>query len=137
MMTSALMGSGSQPVSVELQGSDIDKLIVFANKLKKRMEGIPGLVDVDLNQKDERPELWVKIDRSKVSMLGISTAIIMFSVPFAFRGVFYAFYFFHVTLGLISFMGIIMLIGIVVNNAVVLLDYTHILQNAGKKFFRL
>ncbi len=291
MMTSALMGSGSKPISVELQGSDLNKLIAFAKRLKKRMENIPGLVDVDLNQKDQRPELWVKIDRSKASMLGISTAlisatlrnyfygdkaseftdggdrfdiftrlddkdknnlnnllnspiftkdgrmirlrnvakvvsgmgpieiqrknrqkivkveadlfkkslgdansdiktllkkmgipknisvsfggdieeqhkafksltellilgiilvymvmaslfgnlrdpfIIMFSVPFAFSGVFYAFYFFHVTLGLISFMGIIMLIGIVVNNAIVLLDYTHILQRRGEKVF--
>ena len=292
MMTSALMGSGSKPVSVELQGSDLDQLIVFAHKLKKRMEEIPGLVDIDLNQKDQRPELWVKIDRAKASMLGISTAlisatlrnyfygnkaceftdggdrfdiftrladkdkdnldklldspvftqdgrmirlknvarvvngmgpieiqrknrqkivtvdadlfkkslgnansdikellkkmeipdnisisfggdieeqhkafksltellilgiilvymvmaslfgnlrgpfIIMFSLPFAFSGVFYAFYFFHVTLGLISFMGIIMLIGIVVNNAIVLLDYTHILQKRGEKVFQ-
>ncbi len=292
MMTSALMGSGSKPVSVELQGSDLDQLIVFAHKLKKRMKEIPGLVDIDLNQKDQRPELWVKIDRAKASMLGISTAlisatlrnyfygnkaceftdggdrfdiftrladkdknsldslldapvftqdgrmirlknvarvvngmgpieiqrknrqkivtvdadlfkkslgnansdikellkkmkipdnisisfggdieeqhkafksltellilgiilvymvmaslfgnlrdpfIIMFSLPFAFSGVFYAFYFFHVTLGLISFMGIIMLIGIVVNNAIVLLDYTHILQRRGEKIFQ-
>lgn len=59
--------------------------------------------------------------------------IIMFSVPFAFSGVFFAFYLFDVELGLMSFMGIIMLMGIVVNNAIVLLDYIHLLQKRGEK----
>ncbi|MDO9263271.1 MAG: efflux RND transporter permease subunit, partial [Desulfosalsimonadaceae bacterium] len=61
--------------------------------------------------------------------------IIMFSVPFAFSGVFFAFYLFDVELGLMSFMGIIMLMGIVVNNAIVLVDYIHLLQKRGEKLF--
>jgi len=61
--------------------------------------------------------------------------IIMFSVPFAFSGVFVAFYFFDVDLGIMSFMGIIMLMGIVVNNAIVLLDYIHLLQKRGRPLF--
>jgi len=58
--------------------------------------------------------------------------IIMFSVPFALTGVFYAFYLTGTTLSLISYMGIIMLTGIAVKNAVILLDYTHLLQNRGQ-----
>lgn len=58
--------------------------------------------------------------------------IIMFSVPFAFTGVLYAFYLTEVTLSLITFMGVIMLMGIVVNNAIVLLDYIHLLQKRGE-----
>ncbi len=58
--------------------------------------------------------------------------IIMFSVPFALTGVFYAFGLTGTTLSLISYMGIIMLVGIVVKNAVILLDYTHLLQNRGQ-----
>ncbi|MGB9783098.1 MAG: efflux RND transporter permease subunit [Moorellaceae bacterium] len=58
--------------------------------------------------------------------------IVMFSVPFALTGAFYAFYLTGTTLSLVSFMGIIMLIGIVVRNAIVLLDYTHLLQNRGQ-----
>jgi len=59
----------------------------------------------------------------------------MFSVPFALAGVFYAFYLTRTTLSLISFMGIIMLTGIVVKNAIVLLDYTHLLQNRGQSLY--
>jgi HAE1 family hydrophobic/amphiphilic exporter-1 len=61
--------------------------------------------------------------------------IIMFSVPFAITGVLYAFYLTGTTLSLISFMGIIMLMGIVVKNAVIYLDYTHILQKRGEPLF--
>ncbi|NSW83125.1 MAG: efflux RND transporter permease subunit [Syntrophothermus sp.] len=58
--------------------------------------------------------------------------IIMFSVPFALTGVFYAFALTGTTLSLVSYMGIIMLVGIVVKNAVIFLDYTHLLQNRGQ-----
>jgi HAE1 family hydrophobic/amphiphilic exporter-1 len=285
-----LMGN-AKPLIVELQGSDLDQLLDFANQLKSTMESIRGLVDVSISQKDPRPELWVMIDRAKASELGLSVAsismvlrnyfygneatqfrdagdnfdiftrlsktdknnldnllnapvftqdgrkvrlknvvsviegsgpieiqrknrqrfvkveadlfkkslgegradveeallqmgvpegisthfggdveeqqkafhdltnllilgiilvymimaalfgnlrdpfIIMFSVPFAFSGVFIVFYLFHVELGLMSFMGLIMLIGVVVNNAIILLDYIHLLQNRGEKLY--
>ncbi len=61
--------------------------------------------------------------------------IIMFSVPFALVGVIWAFYLTHTTLNLMSFIGIIMLVGIVVNNAIVLVDYTNILRKRGVSLF--
>jgi len=62
--------------------------------------------------------------------------IIMFSVPFALTGVFYALVLTGTTLSLISYMGIIMLVGIVVKNAVIFLDYTHLLQNRGQPLLK-
>ncbi len=57
--------------------------------------------------------------------------IIFFSVPFAFIGVAWALFLTHSTLNLMSFMALIMLIGVVVNNAIVLVDYTNILRARG------
>lgn len=57
--------------------------------------------------------------------------IIMFSVPFAFVGVIWAFVFTATPLNLMTFIGLIMLMGIVVNNAIVLLDYTKQLRRRG------
>jgi HAE1 family hydrophobic/amphiphilic exporter-1 len=57
--------------------------------------------------------------------------IIMFSVPFAFVGVVWAFIFTATSLNLMSFIGVVMLMGIVVNNAIVLLDYTKQLRQRG------
>lgn len=54
--------------------------------------------------------------------------VVMFSVPFAFTGVALAMVLTGATLSIMSFIGLIMLIGIVVNNAIVLIDYTNILR---------
>ncbi len=287
---SLMMGAG-KPVSVEIQGADLNANLAFAEKLERVMGKIPGLRDVTISQKDPRPELWVKVDRARASSLGLNIAtiagtlrnyfygvkatqfrdagdnfdiftrfrkedkdrlktlpeipiftpdgrmirlgnvaqiingegpieiqrknrqriikveadiferplgdvtedikkelkktgipegisvsfgadveeqqkafrdftlllilgiilvymvlaslygnlrdplIIMFSVPFAASGVFYAFYFGGISLDIMTFMGIIMLEGIVVKNAIVLLDYTHLLQKRGEPLF--
>ncbi len=57
--------------------------------------------------------------------------IVMFSVPFAFSGVILAYYITGTTLNLLSFMGVIMLMGVVVNNAIVLINYIHLLRRRG------
>jgi HAE1 family hydrophobic/amphiphilic exporter-1 len=57
--------------------------------------------------------------------------IVMFSIPFAFVGVVWAFVISNTTLSMTSFLGVIMLMGIVVNNAIVLVDYTNILRKRG------
>jgi len=54
--------------------------------------------------------------------------IIMFSVPFAITGVIMALLITGNTLNLVSYVGMIMLVGIVVNNGIVLVDYTNILR---------
>jgi HAE1 family hydrophobic/amphiphilic exporter-1 len=61
----------------------------------------------------------------------IDPFIIMFSVPFAFVGVIWAFTLTGTALNIITFIGIIMLMGIVVKNAIVLVDYTRQLKERG------
>ncbi|MDD5066520.1 MAG: efflux RND transporter permease subunit, partial [bacterium] len=58
----------------------------------------------------------------------IDPFIIMFSVPFAITGVFWALFLTGVTLNIYSFIGIIMLVGIVVNNAIILIDVINQLR---------
>jgi len=57
--------------------------------------------------------------------------IIMFSIPFAFTGVLIALYLFNTTINIISMIGAIMLIGIVVKNGIVLVDYINLLIAKG------
>ena len=61
--------------------------------------------------------------------------IIMFSVPFTFIGVILGFLFTGTTLNIISYLGAIMLIGIVVNNAIVLVSYIIILRGRGLSMY--
>lgn len=57
--------------------------------------------------------------------------VIMFSLPFAVSGSIFAFLLTGTTLSLYSFLGMIMLLGIVTKNAIVLVDYTNILRERG------
>ena len=61
--------------------------------------------------------------------------VIAFSLPFTFIGVVWAFYLFGLTLNIMTFMGGILLVGVVVNNAIVLVDYINILRARGRPLF--
>lgn len=57
--------------------------------------------------------------------------IIFLSSPFAIVGSIFAFYITGTTLSLISFVAIILLMGVVINNGIVLIDYTNLLIKRG------
>jgi CzcA family heavy metal efflux pump len=57
--------------------------------------------------------------------------IIMFTVPLGIIGVFWALFLMDVTLSVTSFQGIIVMVGIVVSNGVLLVDYTNRLRKSG------
>ena len=57
--------------------------------------------------------------------------VIMFSVPFAITGAFMALLITGTTLSITSFLGLVILIGVVVNNAIVLVDYIKLLRSRG------
>ncbi|MBN1132880.1 MAG: efflux RND transporter permease subunit [Bacteroidales bacterium] len=57
--------------------------------------------------------------------------IIMFSIPFAFSGVILAHIVTGITMSVISMVGGIMLVGIVVKNAIVLVDFINLMRDRG------
>ncbi|HLN12632.1 MAG TPA: efflux RND transporter permease subunit [bacterium] len=57
--------------------------------------------------------------------------VIMFTVPLGFIGVIWMLLLTHTTLSIISFMGVIMMIGIVVSNGILLVDYANKQQKVG------
>lgn len=61
--------------------------------------------------------------------------IIMFSIPFAFSGVAIALLITHTTLSVISAIGAVMLIGIVVKNAIVLVDFINLMRERGHELY--
>lgn len=58
-------------------------------------------------------------------------AIIMMAVPFAFTGVILALWITGTSLDMIGALGAIMLVGIVVKNGIVLVDYTNLMRDRG------
>jgi multidrug efflux pump subunit AcrB len=61
----------------------------------------------------------------------IDPFIIMFSVPMGIPGVIVILYLTNTTISTSSLMGIIMMLGIVVSNGVLLVDYTNVLRRRG------
>jgi HAE1 family hydrophobic/amphiphilic exporter-1 len=61
--------------------------------------------------------------------------VVMFEIPLAFIGVGLALFLTRQSLSIPSFMGVIMLAGIVVNNAIVLIDYVNQLRRRGMDKF--
>jgi CzcA family heavy metal efflux pump len=61
----------------------------------------------------------------------VDPLIIMVSVPMGLIGVFAALLVTHTSLSVNSFMGIIMMVGIVVSNGVLLIDYTRVMREHG------
>ncbi|HLW46238.1 MAG TPA: efflux RND transporter permease subunit [bacterium] len=57
--------------------------------------------------------------------------IIMFAVPLGFIGVIWMLLLTHTTLSIISFMGVITMIGVVVSNGILLVDYANKMQERG------
>ena len=57
--------------------------------------------------------------------------IILFAIPFTLVGVILAFLITGTTLSVVTFIGLIMLVGIVVNNGIVLVDYSNMLVRRG------
>lgn len=54
--------------------------------------------------------------------------IILFAIPFTLVGVIWAFFITGTSLNVVTFIGLIMLVGIVVNNGIILVDYTNMLR---------
>jgi HAE1 family hydrophobic/amphiphilic exporter-1 len=61
----------------------------------------------------------------------IHPALVMFSIPLAFIGVIYTLYYTETSLSVMVFLGGIILAGIVVKNAIVLVDYINLLRERG------
>jgi hydrophobe/amphiphile efflux-1 (HAE1) family protein len=62
----------------------------------------------------------------------IDPLVIMFSVPLGIGGVYLALWITGTTLSVNSFMGIIMMVGIVVSNGVLLVDFARVLRSRGQ-----
>ena len=98
--------------------------------LTPNMSSIENNVNKALQLSDDSLFLIYAIMASQFESLR-DPFIIMFTVPLSIIGVIWAFILTGTTLSAVTFVGIIMLLGIVVNNGIVLVDYTNLLRGRG------
>ncbi len=131
-------------VSAALSGTDIGTVEATLEPEIAKMD-IPGDVSIDYggsaeNMKESFQSLILLILLSMILVYIVMASqfesltepfIIMFSIPFAFTGVFIGLYVFGTTISVISLIGAVMLIGIVVKNGIILVDYTNLEVDRG------
>ncbi len=66
-------GGGNQNADIQfvINGPDLRKLEVYSGQILERVKKIPGTVDVDTSLNAGKPELSVRLDRSKAADLGV------------------------------------------------------------------
>lgn len=131
-------------VSSALSGVDMGTVIASLENEIAKMD-IPNDVSIDFggsaeDMQDSFNDLILLILLSLILVYIVMASqfeslsepfIIMFSIPFAFTGVFASLYIFGATINVISLIGAVMLIGIVVKNGIILVDYTNLLVDRG------
>lgn len=66
------MLSGSQAqIAVKIFGSDLERLFSIGRKVKEAAESVPGLVDINIEQQTERPQLLIRPRRDALALHGI------------------------------------------------------------------
>ena len=73
------MGGGS-PVSVRIQGPELDILEELSDEIAEMVTGIQGTMNVETSFDEGRPEVVVRIDQAKSSELGVPAAMIATTV---------------------------------------------------------
>ena len=133
-LVQANIGSGSLGEAVE----------AIRSALNNRMDWPLGMTFSVTGQNEE----WERSERSMYLALALSVFlvyvimaaqfesliqpfIIMFTIPLAFVGAVIGLKILGVSLSVVVFLGMITLVGIVVNNAIVLVDYTNTLRERG------
>lgn len=74
----ALIGGGIRnvPIQYNIRGGDLLALNKYAREISKKLEALPGVVDVDTSLEAGKPELQVLIDRDRAADLGVSVGAI-------------------------------------------------------------
>ena len=69
-----MMGGGGAGFTLNLYGHDLESGLTWAEQLKKLLESIPGLEDLEINQDLAQPELQVEVNREKAATLGFNVS---------------------------------------------------------------
>ncbi len=142
-----IRGQRSAIVSANLSGRDLGSVSEdIRARLRELRDRIPANTIVTLAGQNEEMEsassslvfafllavfLVYLVMASQFESL-VHPLIIMFCVPLGLIGVIYSLWISGTTVSVMVFLGVIILAGIVVNNAIVLVDYTNQLRAAGR-----
>ncbi len=81
-----ILGTDEAPIVVEVQGEDIDVIEDLATQVKKKMEGLPGIYNVESSMENGSPEVEIMVDRLRAGMYDLSVSDIVSQVEAQLEG---------------------------------------------------
>lgn len=81
-----LFGADDAPLQLIVTGSDLESAMEFAKKAETELLKISGTSEVELSVEDGNPEIEVKVDRDKMSRLGLDLSTVGITMQTAFSG---------------------------------------------------
>lgn len=76
----SLFGGGGSPIQIDIIGHNLNQTTQIANQIAQKLREIPGSRDVIISKGDDKPELQVILDREKLSLVGLNTALVANSI---------------------------------------------------------
>ncbi len=74
------------PINIEISGDDYQLLGELARQVGEQIQDIPGVVDIEDDFEEGKPELRVSIDREQAALLGLNTRDIATTIRTAING---------------------------------------------------
>jgi len=68
----AMLSGAKTQIAIKIFGDDLNRLYTYANKVKTSINGIEGVVDINVEQQVERPQLNIKPRREMLARYGIT-----------------------------------------------------------------
>jgi len=85
MLTAALNFGLPSPINIQVEGNRLDVAGKIAQRIKRVCEGVPGTVDVRIQQKLDYPQIEVNTDRTRAAYTGLGTVDVVKNVVTAFN----------------------------------------------------
>ena len=68
----AMLSGTKANIAIKLFGDDLNRMFTLGNEIKSAIQGIPGIVDLNVEQQIERPQLVISPKREMLAKYGIS-----------------------------------------------------------------
>jgi hydrophobic/amphiphilic exporter-1 (mainly G- bacteria), HAE1 family len=79
-------GGGRKQVQLEIRGHDVPTITAVAEQIRDLVVAVPGVVDLGLSSKGQKPEFTINVNRPLAGSLGITVGDVAQSVRPAFAG---------------------------------------------------
>ena len=81
-----MFGAEQAPLKLTVIGPTVEEAGAFAKQIMDSLRTIPGATEIKLTAEDGNPDIRVKVDREKMTSLGLNIATIGMSMQTAFSG---------------------------------------------------